>query len=595
MERHLRHEGWNQYDCVTVRGRAFDDGTLLAGEELAQRFGSTLDDGDCDERLAAIAAVADGLEGFYAAVVDPPGTETFLVADGARSIPLYYSQDSQVVSDHGRAVAEAIDAPIDSVTASEFLLTRYVTGPDTIWKGVHSIQAGEVVRLSTEPVRRTYRDHWPSGGETNTNSTAVLDAALERALDRLETVADGRHIVVPLSGGYDSRLLAASLAERSNPVTGFTFGRPGHPDVEVSREVASRLGIDWALVEYEQDGWWEWYHGARGRRFREWAAVGDALPFMAAQLAVQQLVETERVPKDALWCPGHSVVTPGERLPVFTGETDAVDGRFDCVPAVEADESPDERQVIEPSVDALVTYVLERHYSLWEYEDPRFDSAARERIKRGLLGDRNASAVGDPTSAAAAYERWEWRGRGTTFTTGDVRGYEAAGVDWWLPLWDPAYVRAYQRLPVVDRRAKRAHAALAVERYRRVADVSSTRASVTDRTLAPFDRLTARMRYMPARTVTRDGISWEPPFLTPRVAWRTPGTHPLAWYGIVAPELLETVPEDRSLYALRTLAAIRGIDLADSEAAVPTESTIDLPTAADDCAHATSVGGDVDQ
>lgn len=600
MEVCLRHEGWTRHGPVVVRGRAFDGERLLSGRALADRFadatdaagsaateasghtrkgtvGETPDEGGGP--LATVAAVADTLAGFYAAIVDPPGESGYLVADGLGSIPLYYSDDGDgtVVSDDGEAVASAVGADRDSVTAAEFLLTRYVTGPDTIWQGVGSTQAGEVLRLDGTPTRWTYREHWPGAGETASDPQTVLARGLDRALDRLEAVADGRPIVLGLSGGYDSRLLAASLVERGHPVTAFTFGRPGHPDVEVSREVADRLGIDWTLVTYDREDWREWYHGPSGRHLRDRAFGGDALPFVAAHPAVERLLETGRAPADALWCPGHTVATPGERLPLFAGEQASAGGSFDCVPAVEADDDPD-RERIAPTVDALVEYILDRHYALWEFDDAAFEAAARERIRTGLLGDRAASAVDGPASAAAAYERWEWRGRMTTFTAGDLRGYEAAGVDWWLPLWDPAYVRAWAQLATADRRAKRTQAALAVDRYRRVADVPADRAGVTDRTLAPADRLLARVRHTPARTVTDRGVEWEPPFLAPRSAWRDPGSHPLAWNGIVAPALLDCLPADRSLYAVRTLATLRGIDLSDSTETVPSESTVDLPT-----------------
>lgn len=580
MELRLRHEGWRRHGPVTVRGRAFDGENALTAEALARRFRESVrgTGGDENGPLADVAAVAAGLEGFYAAIVDAGGSAC-LVADGVRSIPLYYGDDTGrvVVSDDGETVAAAVGADRDPVTAAEFLLTRYVTGPDTVWDGVCSTQAGEVVQLDGTPTRRTYRGHWPDTPATTGDPQAVLARGLDRALDRLEAVADGRRIVLPLSGGYDSRLLAASLVERGLPVTAFAFGRPGHPDVAVSREVADRLGIDWRLVAYDQAHWREWYHGPAGEQHRERGFGGDALPFLAAHPAVESLRESGRVPPDALWCPGHTVATPGERLPLFDGEPEKVGGSFDCVPAVEADDDPD-RERVPPTVDALVEYVLDRHYALWGFDDPGFERAARERIRHGLLGDRTPAAVDGPASAAAAYERWEWRGRMSTFTAGDLRGYEAAGVDWWLPLWDPAYVRAWARLGPGDRRAKRAQAALAVDRYRRVADVSADRAGVTDRTLAPIDRLLARARHTTARTVTGDGVEWEPPFLAPRSTWRYPGSHPLAWYGIVAPALLERLPADRSLYALRTLATLRGIDLSDPGAAVPTERVVDLPT-----------------
>jgi asparagine synthase (glutamine-hydrolysing) len=584
MEVVLDHEGWRWHGPVAVRGRAFDGLTRLRDAQLAERFAGAVAGGDsertADDTLAAVAAVAADLAGFYAAVVDPPGPATYLVADRARSIPLYYGDG--VVSDDGETVAQAIDADRDPVTAAEFLLTRYVAGPDTIWQGVHSTQAGEVVRVGTDTRRRNHCEVAPDerAAETGADATAALDEAFETAMARLLAVAGERRVVVPLSGGYDSRLLVAALAERSHPVTAFAFGRPGHPDVEMSREVAARLGIDWELVAYDRADWQEWYHGPSGQRLRERAFAGDALPFLAAQPAARRLVESGRVPADALWCPGHAVSTLGERLPAFVGNMS--DGRApDCA----SDESNEQSA---PTLDGLIEHILDSQYTLWEWSDPAFAAAARERIERGLLGGR--PGLTGPASAAAAFERWAWRGRQTTFTTGDVRGYEAAGLDWWLPLWDPAYVRAWQRLSLAARHDRRAHRQLATERYRRVADPPAGRADITDRSLAPVDRLCARARHTPARVLVehsltsdgvtqtpRDRIEWEPSFLTPRSAWHA-GDHPLSWDGILAPALREQVPTGQSLYAIRTLARLRGLDLGDPETTLPDSARVTLPT-----------------
>ncbi|GAB3033717.1 asparagine synthase-related protein [Natronobiforma cellulositropha] len=552
--------GWTRAGDVAVRGRAFDGEVLLEGDSLAARFEDALE-GDPTRRLERVAEVASGLEGFYGAVLTH-GATAVLVADGARSVPLYYDAAGRVVSDRGGVVREAVDAECDPLTEREFLLTRYVTGPETVWEGVYATQPGEVVQVGEGGLeRRTYREYWPSGAGA-ADPLEALRAGLECALERLECVAEGRPVVVPLSGGYDSRLLASALVERGLEVVAFTFGRAGHPDVEVSREVAARLGIRWEFLEYSAREWAEWYHGEACTRYRAWAFGGDALPFLAEWPAVRGLLEGGRLPRDGLYCPGHTVATPSERLPRFVGESgDGHETNLGCGPAVDADVDPGETATIEPSLEALCEYVLDTHYTLWEWEDDRLRERFAARIRRGLLGGREREAVSSPERAAAAYERWEWRGRMATFTNGDLRVYEDAGLEWWLPLWDPAYVRAWERVPVASRRGKAAHAALALECYERAADVPANRVSLTDRSLEPADRLLALLRYTPERQFTEHGGEWEPPFLTPRSRWGDRGEHPLAWDGVVHSDADGRLPPFRTLYSLRTLAETGHLDL----------------------------------
>jgi len=240
-----------------------------------------------------------------------------------------------------------------------------------------------------------------------------------------------------------------------------------------------------------------------------------------------------------------------------------------------------ENDAIPPTVDALVDYVRRRHYTLWEWDDDRFRAAVDERIRRGLLGDRDPDAVNDAASAAAAYERWEWRARMTTFTNGDRRAYADAGVETWLPLWDPAYVRAYASLSRRCREDKRLHARLAVDRYRAAAGIDADgdpdrrslgadRAEVTDRTLAPIDRHLSLLRHTPVRQFSERDGRWDPPFLAPQASWGERGSHPLAWDAVVDPDVHARLPPVRNLYALRTLAATNRIDLGDPES-MPTK------------------------
>jgi len=488
------------------------------------------------------------------------------------------------VSDRGAVVRDDTGAGTDPISESEFLLTRYVTGPETVWTGVASIQPGEAVAVDGSGVRRRrYWEYWPTGGGAGTGDPLDgLREGFEAALDRLQRVADGRTVVVPLSGGHDSRLIAAGLANRGHEVVGFAFGRSGHPDVEVSREVAARLGIRWEFCPYSPADWSEWYHSDACARYRRDSFGGDALPFLAEWPAVRELVADGSLPRDALFCPGHTVATPSERLPGFV-DSEGSPETTGCTSV----EGPD-RTPIEPTVAALVDDVLDRHYTLWEWDDEAFASAARERIREGLLGGRRPEAVADPETAAAAYERWEWNGRMATFTNGDLRVYEDSGVDWWLPLWDPAYVRAWERVPLELRRKKRLHAELTAEYYRRAADVPPGRATLTDRSLSPIDRQLALVRHTPERQFSERGGDWSPTFSAPRSQWGTPGNHPLGWDGAVDPDLLEAVPEERGFYALRTLEAVGRLDFEGSTKPNLRDGRLSLPTGGGE----TSAGSD---
>jgi len=562
MRSDLRADGWATARGVAVRGRAFADESLLGSEAIAERFADAVSG---DHQPSAVASVAADLEGFFAAVVLAADGGTYLVNDRARSIPLYYASDGSVVSDRGRVVRDAVGGDRNPTPESEFLLTRYVTGSETIWERVASTSPGEVVHVDGETVRRQrYHDYWPDSSDSDGVEAATerLSAGFETALDRLQAVADGRPVVVPLSGGYDSRLIAAGLVDRDHEVIGFTFGRSGHPDVEMSREVADRLGIRWEFVSYNQSTWRDWYHGEAGRKYRRHAFGGDSLPFVAEGPAVHRLVTEGRIPSEALICPGHTVATPSERLPLFV--ENGGDGSGGS-------------RAIEPTVDGLVTHILNAHYDLWEWDSEQFRDAAAERIRRGLLGDRPESAVSSSETAAAAYERWEWTGRMATFTNGDLRLYEDAGLDWWLPLWDPAYVEPWSRLPLAVRRGKWAQMTLATDTYQRAGSVPSDRVEITDRGLSPGDRTLSLLRHTPVEQfIERDG-DWQPPFLTPRSRWNAPGSHPLAWYGILSPSLWEQLDDIGSLYALRTLEATGRLDLLSDDTAVPSDGVLELP------------------
>jgi asparagine synthase (glutamine-hydrolysing) len=520
----LHGPGWSTRDGVAVRGRAWTpDGRRV---DLASAFAGV-------RTLASVATTARRLDGFYAVVVETDDA-VYLVCDHARSVGLYVDTTGPVVGDGTRDLV-GDDRDRDALAASEFALTRYVTRGETVYDGVVAVRAGEVVAVPRDDPgsyeRRRYARYRPTaavgGGEETLLS--AMDDVLATAFDRVAAVADGRRVAVPLSGGIDSRLVATLLVERGVDVLGFAFGVAGHADVEVSRDVADALGIDWTFVEYTPERWHDWYHSNARREYHDYAFAGDALPFLAEWPAVNEL-HASGVLDDALVCPGHTVATPSERVPK-SWVTDP------------------------PDADAFVSHVLDSHYSLWDFDDEAYRAAFADRIR----ADADLDTDDPGRDAIPAYETWEWTTRMATFTNADARLYDSFDLDWWLPLWDPAYVRFWASVPADHRLEKRLQTEYTARKFRAVADVAASEARRTDADWTPVDQLRRTFETEP-RAVLGDGFEpWLGAQAVPASSVQSWGNYPLGWYGVIPREDAATFDAARSLYSLRTLEALGGL------------------------------------
>ena len=86
-----------------------------------------------------------------------------------------------------------------------------------------------VLTRTTEVLRYCYYKYVPSRSSKPTDKE-VLKEELERVtiniIDKVIRSANGRMIVVPLSGGYDSRVIASGLAHRGyRNVRCFSYGK----------------------------------------------------------------------------------------------------------------------------------------------------------------------------------------------------------------------------------------------------------------------------------------------------------------------------------------------------------------------------------
>ena len=112
-------------------------------------------------------------------------------------------------------------------------------------RGVYQVQAGEYIIFNEENnIRYTYHNYFLQGEKEKdiVLATTKLLNVFDIISDRLIRSLQGKTAIIPLSGGYDSRLIAVMLKNKGlKDVICFTYGRKGNPEVEISEKVAKLL------------------------------------------------------------------------------------------------------------------------------------------------------------------------------------------------------------------------------------------------------------------------------------------------------------------------------------------------------------------
>jgi asparagine synthase (glutamine-hydrolysing) len=121
----------------------------------------------------------------------------------------------------------------------------YPLGSATPFRGVSALSPSTVLHLVAGTLTRTPNPENVPGRHSFTGARAVA-AALVEALAPLREA--GQPVQLSLTGGKDSRLVAAALVAARVPVQARTHGFDGHPDVVLAARIADRLGIEHIVV-----------------------------------------------------------------------------------------------------------------------------------------------------------------------------------------------------------------------------------------------------------------------------------------------------------------------------------------------------------
>ena len=513
----LVSDKWSYGTGAWVRGCAFLDNQCKSSMELCRHFEKAVS-------KSSFAAALKDLNGFFAVIVKRENA-LFVGVDRVRSIPLFYSwaEDCLLVSDDPKWIDARLNKrQFDAASVGEFLLAGYVTGRYTLHPQIYQLQAGEylIVDFSGRRCRldsdRYYRFE-PSDSSVESKSALLhkLDEVVLASVKRLIAVADGRPVVVPLSGGLDSRLIAMSLKRLGcRSVIAFSYGRNANDEARVSETIAVQLGIPWHFVEYSEELWRLWYESQECQQYISFAEGLSSVAHLQDWPAVMELKRRGVLPNGALIVPGHT-------------------GDF-----ISGGHIPQEFLHFRAfNLQKVVRAIWRHHYIL---ATPGMASryaglkpaVLREYLIQRIVEGIESVRIRTLDDAVRACCLWEWQERQAKFIVNSVRVYDFWKYEWWLPWWDLEVLEYWSRMPLVyrlNRRLYREYVASLQHRLGVAAEQGLTILKKGASRLFINDMLERLRLFSAARWFFWISIK---KYIRSKDLERYYATHPLAWYGI---------------------------------------------------------------
>ncbi len=417
---------WYQHGFAAAKGFAFRGDVLLQGSALAEAV---------DQAAESLPSWVEGVTGEFAVIwSDPETSRTHAAVDRLRSSPLFYGDGC--LSDDAYWIAEKTSGkPGDLVANAAFLLQGQVMGSATLVNTVQQVQAGEVVsfRDGQWTARRYFRygdTHPIEGSDAIETGIAVFEDAFKRMLVSVED----RPLVVPLSGGLDSRLVAFMLARlgRTDTVC-FSYGRRSGFEAQTSKHVAEALGLRWAFVPYTNRQWHHWYYTPGYQQYREEASQLAAIEHEQDWPAVYELKQQGVLPEGAVFVPGHSGdFVAGSHLPPAVFRSGAA---------------------LDPA-----DWIWHKYFRL--FPQAHIQAEVRAQILDAIRTVWDGRTPSDAVEAAQMFEQYGWQERQAKMIVNSVRAYEHHGFDWRVPLWDTAVMNFWPQRPLADRQRKHLYLAI---------------------------------------------------------------------------------------------------------------------------------------
>jgi len=374
------------------------------------------------------------IEGLYRIIIKKDDF-IFMVSDSIRSMPLFFSFDDNklIISDNAYYIQKNMNLhSFDKAKIKEFLYLALTTSNKTILNNLYQVDTGQIVKLDmkSKKIEYKYYHYYISNILIGENIYKKAYEIIEKTFISLIDTLDKRMVVVPLSGGYDSRLVVVMLKKLGyKNVVCFSYGNKNSFEVSISKKVAYQLGYKWYFVEYSDQLIKDNIYTDEFKNYMFYSGSFSSVPHFQDFLAVKYLKDNNLIDEDSIFVPGHSGdLLGGSHLRNFNNYIKENNFSFESS-----------------------SNIFDMIFDFWyQYYNPyySFSNDERKYLTNEIefyFKDLNCSKV---NSWQYLTDAWDIANRQGKFIVNSCRVYDYFNYEFRLPLWDREFAHFWQSLPV---------------------------------------------------------------------------------------------------------------------------------------------------
>lgn len=390
------------------------------------------------ESLEEILNTVNLLNGQFAVIIEDENY-IFAAVDNIRSIPIFYRDrgDFVEVSDMAYELLDDKTVKCNNEALTQFELSGCTWANNTLVDGLYSLSAGEYLYFDLKSKNLKIDEYMRFEYRTDLDQSeqASIDRivnAYKIAAKRLVDLADGNTIMIPLSGGEDSRIVAHTLKSIGyENVICYSYGIKDNAESGVSKSIAEYLGYKWIFAPFDEVDWRKWYLSDEYKEFSAYSSNLVSTPHFQDYHAVKYFKEHNMIPENAIFCPGHSGdFIHGDHIPSVFIKANELD----------------------------IKYLAEELFREVAINKNFYGSRSEyTKILKCIIKEINPKENAGRDEMISYYEYFDWKEKQSKMIANAVRVYEFFGYRWHMMLWNRTVFEAWETVVPELRYHRRLH------------------------------------------------------------------------------------------------------------------------------------------